>query len=157
MKTLVACAALAVALTAGALAPARAGAPTPAQMASSGAEASRSIQLAQYARRGGSRGGGYAARPNYGRPYYGPRPYYGRPYYGPRPYYGRPGFYAPAPVWAYRPWYRRPYYGTIVGGIVIGTVIAATAYNIAPPRPRPDLCWYWADPDRIRGYWDYCS
>jgi hypothetical protein len=25
-----------------------------------------------------------------------------------------------------------------------------------PPRPAPNLCWYWADPYRNRGYWDYC-
>ena len=34
--------------------------------------------------------------------------------------------------------------------------LIVTAYNVAPPRPRPDLCWYWSDPSRSRGYWDYC-
>jgi hypothetical protein len=67
----------------------------------------------------------------------------GRPYYGP-------------PRLAYRPWYRRPYYGTIIAGVALGTIIGVTAYGLAPRPPRPDLCWYWADPTRSRGYWDYC-
>jgi len=25
-----------------------------------------------------------------------------------------------------------------------------------PYAPQPNLCWYWADPYMIRGYWDYC-
>ena len=60
------------------------------------------------------------------------------------------------PGWGYRPWYRRPYYGTIIGGIALGTIIGVTAYGLAPPRPRPDMCWYWADELQSRGYWDYC-
>ena len=73
-----------------------------------------------------------------------------RGYYG-----GGRGYYRGGPGWGYRPWYRRPYYGTIIGGIALGALIV-TAYNVAPPRPRPDLCWYWSGPDRSRGYWDYC-
>ena len=96
-------------------------------------------------------------RPRYGGGYYG-RPYAARPLYGPRPYYGARPYYAARPgAWVYRPWYRRPYYGAVIGGVVIGTIVAATAYGVAPARPRPDLCWYWADPDRARGYWDYCN
>lgn len=91
----------------------------------------------------------------YRRGYAGPRYVGPRAYYGPRPNYGGPRFYG-GPVWAYRPWYRRPYYGTVIGGIALGTIIAATAYGLAPPRPRPDLCWYWADEFQSRGYWDYC-
>ena len=30
------------------------------------------------------------------------------------------------------------------------------AVGLIPRRPAPDLCWYWADPYRNRGYWDYC-
>lgn len=86
----------------------------------------------------------------YGRPYRGGRGYYRPPVYAPR-YYG-----GPARAWAYRPWYRRPYYGTIIGGIALGTIIGVTAYGLAPRPPRPDLCWYWADPAQSRGYWDYC-
>jgi hypothetical protein len=62
---------------------------------------------------------------------------------------GRHGYY-------YRRWNRRPYYGTIIGGIALGTIIGVTAYGLAPRPPRPDLCWYWADYSRSRGYWDYC-
>ena len=143
MKSPLFAAALAVAAP---LAPAHAAVLAPPAQAV--AEAAGGAQVHQIQDRRGS----FAPRPGYygGRPY-GPRPFYGpRPYYGPGAYYGRPG------VWVYRPWYRRPYYGTVVGGIVIGTVIVATAYGVAPRPPRPDLCWYWADPDRSRGYWDYC-
>ena len=57
----------------------------------------------------------------------------------------------------YRPWGHRPYYGRIIGGIALGTIIGVTAYGLMPPRPDPDLCWYWADPYQSRGYWDYCD
>ena len=69
---------------------------------------------------------------------------------------GGPGYYRGGPGWGYRPWYGRPYYGTIIGGIALGSIIAVTAYGYAPPRPRPDLCWYWTGRDQSRGYWDYC-
>jgi hypothetical protein len=52
-----------------------------------------------------------------------------------------------------RPWARRAYYGTIIGGVALGTLIAATA---VPAAPAPNLCWYWADPTNTQGYWDYC-
>ena len=54
----------------------------------------------------------------------------------------------------YRKWYKRPYYGTIIGGVALGTVLGAAAYAATPPAP--NLCWYWADPARSQGYWDYC-
>jgi hypothetical protein len=53
-----------------------------------------------------------------------------------------------------RPWVRRPYFGTIVGGVVLGTMIAV---SVVPPVPAPGLCWYWADPSQAQGYWDYCQ
>jgi len=86
---------------------------------------------------------------------------YRRGYYGGPRFYGAPRFYggpryAPGPVYAYRPWYRRPYYGTIIGGVALGSILAVTAYGLAPRPPRPDLCWYWADEIQSRGYWDYC-
>jgi len=56
-----------------------------------------------------------------------------------------------------RPWVHRPYYGTIVGGIAIGTIIAATAAGVVPVAPSSDLCWYWTGSGHTRGYWDYCS
>ncbi len=78
-------------------------------------------------------------------------------YHGRGNYRGGPGYYrGGGPGWGYRPWYRRPYYGTIIGGIALGSIIAVTAYGIAPPRPRPDMCWYWSDRQQSRGYWDYC-
>jgi len=52
-----------------------------------------------------------------------------------------------------RPWVAAPYYGSLVAGVAIGTVIAATA---APPPPAPQLCWYWSSPAHTQGYWDYC-
>ena len=64
-------------------------------------------------------------------------------------WYGRP-------YWFARPWVRRPYYGTIIAGVALGTILTVAAVGMVPPRPAPDLCWYWADPYRSRGYWDYC-
>jgi hypothetical protein len=54
----------------------------------------------------------------------------------------------------YRPWVRRAYYGTVVGGIALGTIIAATA---APAAPADNLCWSWSNSEKTRGYWDYCT
>ena len=53
-----------------------------------------------------------------------------------------------------RPWVRQPYYGTIMDGVPLGTVIAA---NTVPPAPSFDLCWYWSNTPKTRGYWDYCQ
>jgi hypothetical protein len=53
-------------------------------------------------------------------------------------------------------WYPRPYYGQFFGGIVLGSILTAGAIGVAPPPPAPELCWYWIDPYRSRGYWDYC-
>ena len=55
-----------------------------------------------------------------------------------------------------RNWNRRPYYGEFVGGVVLGSILAATGVGIVPYAPQPNLCWYWADPYMYRGYWDYC-
>ena len=61
-------------------------------------------------------------------------------------------------VWIVRPWHRRPYYGTaIVGGLALGTLLAAGAYYARPAPPAPGTCWYWSNPSRTRGYWDYCD
>jgi hypothetical protein len=58
---------------------------------------------------------------------------------------------------AYHRWRHRPYYGRIIGGIAIGTILAASAYYAyAAEPPAPGLCWFWADPDETQGYWDYC-
>jgi hypothetical protein len=71
------------------------------------------------------------------------------PWRGPRGWSGRP-------YWFARPWVRRPYYGTIIAGVALGTLITVAAVGAVPPRPAPNLCWYWADPYGQRGYWDYC-
>jgi|HubBroStandDraft_6_1064221.scaffolds.fasta_scaffold161305_1 hypothetical protein len=57
-------------------------------------------------------------------------------------------------VGAVRPWVRRPYFGTVVAGVALGTIIAATTI---PPAPSSGLCWYWSNSSRTRGYWDYCQ
>ena len=57
----------------------------------------------------------------------------------------------PVKVWA-----PRPYYGRVVGGVALGTIVAATVIGSAPVAPAPNMCWYWTDPNQSRGYWDYC-
>ena len=109
------------------------------------------IERVQYSRlRGGyvaGPRGGYVAGPRF---YAAPRYVPGRAYFAPRGYSGRP-------YWFARPWNVRPYYGTIIGGVALGTLITVAAIGYVPPRPAPNLCWYWADPDGEQGYWDYCS
>jgi hypothetical protein len=54
---------------------------------------------------------------------------------------------------------KHKYYGRAIGGIIIGSILAASAYYTyayAYP-PAPGLCWYWTNSDRERGYWDYCD
>lgn len=55
-----------------------------------------------------------------------------------------------------QPWHRKPHYGQFFGGVVLGSLLTAGAIGVAPPPPAPELCWYWIDPYRSRGYWDYC-
>jgi hypothetical protein len=45
----------------------------------------------------------------------------------------------------------------LIGGIALGTLLAASIYYARPEPPAPGLCWYWANPSRTRGYWDYCD
>jgi hypothetical protein len=52
-----------------------------------------------------------------------------------------------------RPWFPQPYYGAIIAGVTLGTVVAA---NTVPPSPSFDLCWYWSNTAKTRGYWDFC-
>jgi len=51
-------------------------------------------------------------------------------------------------VGAVRPWARRPYFGTVVGGVALGTIVAATAIPLVPA---PGLCWYWTDATEAAG------
>ena len=60
----------------------------------------------------------------------------------------------PVVVRPVRPWIRQPYYGTIIDGVPIGTVVAA---NAVPTAPSFDLCWYWSNTPKTRGYWDFCQ
>ena len=70
---------------------------------------------------------------------------------GCRAVYCKPGYrYA-----KYKKWQRKKYFGRIVAGVTLGVVIV-TAANAAPRRPESDLCWYWANTSRTKGYWDYC-
>lgn len=55
-----------------------------------------------------------------------------------------------------RGWQPRPYYGDFIGGVVLGSLLAAAGVGVVPYSPDPNLCWYWADPYMYRGYWDYC-
>jgi len=53
-----------------------------------------------------------------------------------------------------RTWTRRPYYGTVVAGVTLGTIIAAST---VPAAPADNLCWYWSNSSHSKGYWDYCT
>ncbi|MEW5963528.1 MAG: hypothetical protein AB1749_08185 [Pseudomonadota bacterium] len=56
-----------------------------------------------------------------------------------------------------RPWYTRPYYGTVFAGVALGTIIAVSAAGVVPYAPDDKLCWYWTNPYKTNGYWDYCD
>ena len=56
------------------------------------------------------------------------------------------------PVPAARPWY----WGRVVAGVTIGTIIVASAVAVAPKPPSPELCWFWSDSTKTKGYWNYC-
>ena len=89
----------------------------------------------------------------------GPRAYpgwKGQPGWQGAPAWRGPPGWAGRPYWYGRPWVRRPYYGTIFAGVALGTLITVAAVGAVPPRPHPNLCWYWADPYGTSGYWDYC-
>ncbi|WP_291609034.1 hypothetical protein [Bradyrhizobium sp.] len=70
----------------------------------------------------------------------------------------RPGpIVRPAPVvrWA-RP-YRWAPGGAIAAGAAIGFIAAAGAAAYASSvAPAPGMCWYYTDPYRRAGFWDYC-
>ena len=71
---------------------------------------------------------------------------------------GRPGAgHRPHRPARYRKWHRRPYYGRLIAGIAIGSLITAAVAGAAPTPPSPDLCWYWANSSKTKGYWDYCN
>jgi hypothetical protein len=58
--------------------------------------------------------------------------------------------------WARPGRYRWPVGGAIAAGAAMGFVAAATAAAWAGAPPSPGLCWYYTDPSRTQGFWDYC-
>jgi hypothetical protein len=58
--------------------------------------------------------------------------------------------------WARPGWYRWPAGGAIAAGAALGFVTAATAVAWAGSAPAPGMCWYYTDPSRTQGFWDYC-
>lgn len=56
------------------------------------------------------------------------------------------------PVPAVRPWY----WGRVVAGVTIGAIVTVAAVNAVPKAPSPELCWFWSDSSKTRGYWSYC-
>ncbi|MGY4404012.1 hypothetical protein [Bradyrhizobium sp. USDA 3315] len=70
----------------------------------------------------------------------------------PRPIPGpRPG------LWARPGWYGWPIGGAVAAGAAIGFVGAAAAATWAGAPPAPGMCWYYTDPSKTQGFWDYCS
>jgi hypothetical protein len=62
----------------------------------------------------------------------------------------------PGVRWARPGWYRWPVGGAIAAGAAVGFVTAATASAWAGAAPAPGMCWYYTDPTRTQGFWDYC-
>ena len=60
-------------------------------------------------------------------------------------------------AWARPGWYGWPRGGAIAAGAAIGFVSAATAVAWAGAAPAPGMCWYYTDPSRTQGFWDYCQ
>jgi hypothetical protein len=67
----------------------------------------------------------------------------------------RPG-YGGGVRWARPGWYRWPVGGAIAAGAAVGFVTAATAAAYAGAAPAAGMCWYYTDPSRTQGFWDYC-
>jgi hypothetical protein len=68
----------------------------------------------------------------------------------------RPGYRGGGVRWARPAHYRWPRGGAIAAGAAIGMVTAATAAAWAGAAPAPGMCWYYTDPPRTQGFWDYC-
>ncbi|CAH1661337.1 hypothetical protein [Chelatococcus asaccharovorans] len=68
----------------------------------------------------------------------------------------RPGWRGGGVRWARPGWYRWPVGGAIAAGAAVGFVTAATAAAWAGAAPAPGMCWYYTDPSRAQGFWDYC-
>jgi hypothetical protein len=68
----------------------------------------------------------------------------------------RPGYAGGGVRWARPGHYYWPRGGAIAAGAAIGMVTAATAAAWADAAPAPGMCWYYTDPSRTQGFWDYC-
>jgi hypothetical protein len=69
---------------------------------------------------------------------------------------GRTGAAVRTGAWARPGNYYWPRGGAIAAGAAIGMVTAATAAAWAGAAPGPNMCWYYTDPSRRQGFWDYC-
>ena len=69
----------------------------------------------------------------------------------------RPGYGGGGVRWARTAAYGWPRGGAIAAGAAIGVVTAATAVAWAGAAPAPGMCWYYTDPSRTQGFWDYCQ
>jgi hypothetical protein len=69
----------------------------------------------------------------------------------------RPGYHGGGVRWARPTRYVWPRGGAIAAGAAIGFVTAATAAAWAGSPPAPGMCWYYTDPSRTQGFWDYCQ
>ena len=69
----------------------------------------------------------------------------------------RPGYAGGGVRWARPAHYGWPRGGAIAAGAAIGFVTAATAAAWAGAAPAPGMCWYYTDPSRTQGFWDYCQ
>jgi len=69
----------------------------------------------------------------------------------------RPGYAGGGVRWARPGRYYWPRGGAIAAGAAIGFVTAATAAAWAGAAPAPGMCWYYTDPTRTQGFWDYCQ
>jgi hypothetical protein len=68
----------------------------------------------------------------------------------------RPGYHGGGVRWTRPGRYYWPRGGAIAAGAAIGFATAATAAAWAGAAPAPGMCWYYTDPSRTQGFWDYC-
>lgn len=67
----------------------------------------------------------------------------------------RPGYGGGGVRWARPGWYRWGPGGAIAAGAALGFIAAGAAVAYGTP-PAPGMCWYYTDPSRTQGFWDYC-
>jgi hypothetical protein len=67
----------------------------------------------------------------------------------------RPGYRGGGVRWARPGSYRWGPGGAIAAGAAIGFLAAGAAVAYGTP-PAPGMCWYYTDPTRTQGFWDYC-